>query len=231
MARFFRDGREDPLDRIETILRRMLDDDRHAFDAATSALLAGADVNVVGPDLLATDRRVNDAERDVRRELIIHAGVNSSTELPAMLAYMSIVKDIERIGDYSKNIFDLAAADVDLARAEDRQDLLAIRDRVSLMIAEVAGILSQRDEDRAWKLSSEADALLDDFDERVDGLIRSDGLAKDAVPRALYFRHCKRIVAHLMNVLSSVIMPLDQIDYFDEDRATRDPSVAAPDAT
>jgi hypothetical protein len=29
------------------------------------------------------------------------------------------------------------------------------------------------------------------------------------------------VVAHLMNVLSAVIMPLDQLDYFDEDPEDR----------
>ena len=223
MARFFRDGGQDLLDDVERKVRTMLDDDRHAFDAATSALLAGASAEVVGPDLLETDRRVNDAEREVRRELVVHASVTGdvSDVLPSMLAYMSIVKDVERIGDYAKNIFDLAAAGVDLSDAEDRDDLIAIRDRVSLLISEVSSALGDRDEDRAWRLSNEADEMLDDFDDRVEQLIRSDGPANQAVPRALYFRHCKRVVAHLMNVLSSVIMPLDQLDYFDEDRATR----------
>lgn len=222
MPRFFRDSAGDRLDSVERTLRSMLDDGRHAFDAATSALLAGASTDIVGPDLLATDRRVNEAERTIRRELVVHAGVTGASDIPAMLAYMSIGKDLERIGDYCKNIFDLAALGVDLSAAEDRDDLIAIRDRVSLLISEVAETLSERESDRAWELSSEADEMLDDFDERVDALILSDVPSRHGVPRALYFRHCKRIVAHLMNALSSVIMPLDQLDYFDEDRATRE---------
>ena len=39
--------------------------------------------------------------------------------------------------------------------------------------------------------------------------------------RALAYRYVKRVVAHLMNVLSSVVMPLDQIDSFDEDPEDR----------
>lgn len=224
VMRFFRAGGEDLSESVGRTLRTMLDDDRHAFDAAASALLAGASPDVVGPDLLATDARVNRAERNVRRELVVHAGVSGLDEMPAMLAYMSIVKDIERIGDYAKNIFDLAAAGVDLSEAPDRDDLVAIRDRVSLMIAEVSMVLSEREEDRAWELSAEGDEMLDDFDERVEVMIKTDEPGHYAVPRALYFRHCKRIVAHLLNVLSSIVMPLDQIDYFDEDRATREPS-------
>ena len=30
------------------------------------------------------------------------------------------------------------------------------------------------------------------------------------------YRYYKRIVAHLMNLLSAVVMPLDRLDYYDE---------------
>lgn len=221
VLRFFRPGGDDRLEGVERTVRQMLDDNRHAFDAATSAVLAGASVEVVGPDLLETDRRINDAEREVRRELVVHASVRGDVEIPAMLAYMSIVKDLERVGDYAKNIFDLADTGVDLSEAEDRDELVATRDRVSRMIAEVGAILEDRDEEQAWALIGEGDEMLDDFDARVEDLINSQRRGNYAVPRALYFRHTKRVVAHLMNVLSSVVMPLDQLDYFDEDRATR----------
>lgn len=221
MTPLFR-GPADRLDDAERTIRAMLDDGRHAFDVATSTLLAGGSVDVAGPDLIATDRRINDAERSVRRELVVHGSVSGRADIPVMLVYMSIVKDIERIGDYAKNIYDLAAAGVDLSSAPDHGELTAIRDRVSLLIAEVAKVLAERDEERAWELSREGDAMLDDFDERVDRLIVAEDPARQAVPRALLFRHSKRIVAHLMNVLSAVIMPLDQLDYFDEDHATRD---------
>jgi hypothetical protein len=44
-----------------------------------------------------------------------------------------------------------------------------------------------------------------------------------AVPRALAHRYLKRVVAHLMNLLTAVIMPLDRLDYFDEDPEDRRP--------
>ena len=36
--------------------------------------------------------------------------------------------------------------------------------------------------------------------------------------RWIPYRYFKRIVAHLMNLLSAVTMPLDELDYFDEQR-------------
>ena len=43
--------------------------------------------------------------------------------------------------------------------------------------------------------------------------------ATHAVPRALYYRYLKRIVGHLMNILTALVMPLDKLDFFwQEDR-------------
>lgn len=221
VLRFFRSEPSGSLEDIETRLLGMLADDRHSFDAATSALLLGADVDVVGPDLRETDRRVNEAERTIRRELVVHTSVHGSVDVPAVLVYMSIVKDVERIGDYAKNIYDIAADGADLSQDDDHDDLLALRDEISRLISEVAEVFRLRDPDRARGLIINGDRLQDDLDELVSTLVMSDSVAHYAVPRALFFRHCKRVVAHLMNVLSAIVMPVDQIDYFDEDPEDR----------
>ena len=62
--------------------------------------------------------------------------------------------------------------------------------------------------------------MLDMFDDLVDSLVTSDGAASEAVPRALFYRHLKRIVAHLMNLLTAVVVPVDRLDYLDEPRET-----------
>jgi hypothetical protein len=51
--------------------------------------------------------------------------------------------------------------------------------------------------------------------------VRRDEPGTQAVARALTHRYLKRVIAHLMNVLSAVIMPLDKLDYFDEDPEDR----------
>ncbi|MDX1621484.1 MAG: PhoU domain-containing protein [Nitriliruptorales bacterium] len=217
VLRFFRSEPGDRLEDIEARLLGMLSDDRHSFDIASGALLSGADPAVVGPDLRETDHRVNEAERLIRRELVVHASVHGSIDVPAVLVYMSIVKDVERIGDYAKNIYDIAADGADLSGDDDHDDLIALRDEISQLIAEVAEVFRRRDAERARALLSRCDQLQDDLDEMVSTLVTSESIARYAVPRALFFRHCKRVIAHLMNVLSAVVMPVDQLDYFDED--------------
>ena len=38
------------------------------------------------------------------------------------------------------------------------------------------------------------------------------------MPRALFYRHLKRITAHLANLLTAVVVPVDKLDYIDEPR-------------
>ena len=209
------------LDPIKATILEMLANDRHSFDLATSALLAGADVEIVGPELLETDRNVNEATAAVRRKLVVHVGVHGANEVTPVLAFMSIVKDAERVGDYAKNIRDIARQGVDLSHEDDQGELSAYRDRVSSLITEAARIFGEEDVDGARVLHSEGDRMLDDFDQRVDAYVRSELPGSSAVPRALFYRYLKRIVAHLMNMLTALIMPLDRLDYFDESPGTR----------
>jgi phosphate uptake regulator len=196
-------------------------DDRHAFDLAMAALLGAAVPRSVGAELRTTDHRVNEAERVIRRELLVHASVHGRIDTPAVLIYMSIVKDVERVGDYAKNIFDLAADGARLHEGPEAATLRRLRDEVSGFIAEAGEVFAARDAERARPLLARGDELLDAFDERVSALVRGDSPADGAVARALLYRYLKRIVAHLMNILSAVVMPVDQLDYFDEDPEDR----------
>ncbi len=218
---FQRDGDADRLDRIEATLQQMLADDAHAFDLAMSALVEGEAPHVIGPELRATDHKVNEAEREIRRELVVHASVHGGIDTPAILVYMSIVKDVERIGDYAKNLFDLAADDAAIVQGQPAADLRTLRTEITELIPRVAVAFSERDEAQARPLLSRGDQLLDLFDARVSALVRGDDQSPQAVAVALAYRYLKRIVAHLMNILSAVVMPVDRLDYFDEDPEDR----------
>lgn len=219
---FFRSRDDEGFELVETQIAQMLSDGRHCFDAASNALLAGTDASIVGPDIRATDRRINETEQEVRRSLVVHASVHgAAADVALILKYMNVVKDIERVGDYAKNIFDLAAQGATFQESSDTAELVAYRDSVSLLIANTSRVFGERDTEQARKLVTEGDRLLDEFDEHVRELVESDIPARMGVPRALFYRYMKRIAAHLMNVLSAVVMPVDRLDYYDENQEDR----------
>ncbi|TVR32512.1 MAG: phosphate uptake regulator PhoU [Nitriliruptor sp.] len=210
---------DDRLESIEAIIQRMFNDDRVVFDLAMSILLDGVDWKSVRREIKVTDQRVNEGEREVRRDLVVHASVVGAIDTPAILVYMSIVKDIERIGDYGKNLRDLGRDGVDLSDFPAWHEL---RSEIDGLIAETAETFADRDEARARQLLVRGDELLDEFDKTVSSIVRGDDDRPNGVGRALAARYLKRIVAHLTNVLSAIVMPLERLDYFDEDPEDRE---------
>ncbi|MEX0835199.1 MAG: PhoU domain-containing protein [Nitriliruptor sp.] len=217
----FRSDAGERLERIEEAIQQMLRDDAHSIELAMSALLGGVDSHSVGAELRATDHRVNEAERGIRRDLVVHASVHGSIDTPAILIYMSIVKDIERIGDYAKNLFDLAHDGTNLTVTSRGARHTAMHTEMIRMINEVSTAFRERDPELSRELLAHGDELLVDFDDAVSSLVRSDSVGDQSVAQALAYRYYKRIIAHLLNVLSAVVMPVDRLDYFDEDPEDR----------
>ena len=218
---FFRRSDDSGLGRIEAQVQRMVTDARHTFDLAMNAIAGGA-VASVADEVRRTDRQINVTEMEIRRELVVHFSVHAGGDATEMLVFMNMIKDLERIGDYNKNIFDLAEEGVSFAEAEDLERILGFRDEVSSRIALMGEILTERDEERARSYIARGDELRREFDALVNELVHSTGQALQAVPRALLYRFLKRVTAHSLNVVSAVGMPVDRLDYFDEDVEDRD---------
>ena len=217
---FFRRPEESGLENIESQVQRMVNDARHTFDLALSAVTGGA-VETVADEIRETDRQINATEVQIRRALLVHASVHGGIDTPEVLAFMNMIKDLERIGDYNKNIFDLAEEGVSFTESPELDSILSLRDEVSSRISLMGEILSMRDEERARTYIERGDEMRKDFDRRVNELLHSTEEAVTAVPRALLFRFLKRVSAHSSNVVSAVVMPVDQLDYYDESEDTR----------
>ena len=217
---FFRRPDDSGIDHIEAQVQRMVTDARHTFDLAMNAVTGGS-VASVADEVRRTDRQINVTEMEIRRELVVHFSVHAGGDATEMLVFMNMVKDLERIGDYNKNVFDLAEEGVAFAEADDLERILGFRDEISSRIALMGEILTVRVEERARAYIARSDELRREFDTLVNGLVHSTEPALHAVPRALLYRFLKRITAHSMNVVTAVVMPVDRLDYYDEADDTR----------
>jgi phosphate uptake regulator len=220
--RIFRSGRHERLVQIEEKFLRMLADDRKIYDLAMAALFGDVDPRDVNNEIRDTDYLVNRAEREIRRELVVHASVVGAIETPAILIYMSIVKDIERVGDYAKNLVDLALDGANFSEGPDLEEWREVSGKLSQFISSTAEAFKARDTERVRVLLTEGDELLSRFDDAVSEMVSGRDQRSQAVARALALRYLKRVLAHLMNVLTSVVMPVHLLDYFDEDPEDRD---------
>lgn len=215
-------GDKQGLARIFQHFSQMLEDGRHIFDAASNTFLGGTDPQTVRDDLYATDRRINKVEQKIRREIVVHVSVSDRAEFPVCLKLMSLVKDAERIGDYAKNIFDLGVAVRDFETCSSRADLVQLKDQVSRLLAKMRNLHESQDEEQSRAFCEQGEAVLRHCDERVTVLVTGEDNSPHAVAAALMYRYVKRVMAHAMNIVSSIFVPVDKLDYFDEDPETRD---------
>ena len=221
MFEFFKSTGHTAIESVEQMLTTMLLDGHEVYATASDALFGGGKSRETRAEVRATDKGINAAQREVRRELMLHAAVSESVDLPLVLSYMSVVKDAERIGDYAKNIYDLVRYGADFEESPDRDVLNGYREAVGDLILQAAGVFESRDEDRARQLVDKADGFLDEHDAEIKRAFNREGEVADAVARALYFRFLKRITAHIMNLLTALVMPVDQLDYYDEAKDDR----------
>ena len=201
------------LERMRTEFGQMLDAGRHVFDTAANAFLGGTDLEIIRKDLFKTDKRINRAERRIRREIVVHASVHGAVEFPACLVLMSIVKDAERVGDYGKNLFDLAELAPRAPEGEQRNALVQLKDRISQMMAACREVFDSNDKEAATRLIVMAKAIEDICDERIRALVQGTLVDEMAPAYVLAYRYIKRVTSHARNVASSVVQPLDKLDF------------------
>lgn len=218
---FFRGGGQTTIEEVEATLVEMMRNARYVYDEAMGAVFGGGKSKETKRDLRKTDQEINAAQQQVRRALVMHASVSPTVDIGDTLAYMSVVKDVERVGDYSKNLYDLAKFGADFSTAPDREYLADYRDRVGQLIDDATVVFQHRDSEGAQRLIDKADVFLDEYDANVKTAFKSEGPAADAVARTLYFRFLKRITAHVMNLMTALVVPLHRLDYYDEAKEDR----------
>ena len=207
----------DGLGKMTSEFGHMLDAGRHCFDVAANALLGGTDPEVIRKDLFSTDQSINEAEQNIRRHLVVHVSVHGAASLPACLVLMTVVKDAERIGDYAKNVFDLTprASAISTASAA-HSDLVELKDEVSAALAKTRKAFDSQSEDEARALVRQMNDMEDRCDQRIEEILAGEAEHSAPATLVLAYRYFKRVVSHAMNITTSIFMPLDKIDYFDE---------------
>ena len=164
------------------------------------------------------DIRVNKLERAIRKKLVTHLSLpGNQADSPYGLLLMSVIKDVERLGDYAKNLGEIADL---LPRPLPSHPLVdELRDlarQIEELLHQVREVFEREDRDKAWALVRAGRDVSSRCQQLVVKLAASDLPTNTAVPLAIGSRFYKRIEKHLLNLLTSVIMPLHKLDYFDE---------------
>lgn len=205
---------------------RMLEDGQKTFDLGASAYLGAADAASVAEELVRTDQNINRLERQIRREIVVHAMVAGAGDFPFCLVLMSIVKDAERIGDYAKNILDLGRFRPKVPGGPYEKRLSLLRGQINELLAETRALYEAQDTDAAAGFIEKCEVLKDVCDDAIEEILteaepRTVDPA-DPAATALCYRYFKRVISHARNIVTSIVVPVDMLDYFDESAETKD---------
>ena len=107
------------------------------FSAAIRYLRRGEKIKTL-KNLKKRDREINEFQKSVRKKVVTHFSVSQKVEdFPSGLVLLNIVVDVERLGDYTKNILDLAIHYPDpLVSEECLSSLKEIEDNIQSRFAD-----------------------------------------------------------------------------------------------
>lgn len=165
------------------------------------------------------DVEINTFQRDVRKKVVTHYAISQDIDdLPNGLVLLNMVVDVERLGDYTKNILDLALNHPNIIKSEEfSEDLYHVEQEVISRFSKTLEAIHTQDANVARSMMvSYKETLTSVSDDIVNGCISGEitlGDESKTVSLALYARYLKRIGAHLKNITTVLINPFEAVGY------------------
>jgi phosphate transport system protein len=208
---------ENLLDEARAESLQMLEQAREMYEAVTQAMREEVHQGVL--DRIATmDRSLNRKEVDVRKKVFEHLAVSKGQDLLLGLVLVTVVIDIERIGDYTKNIGELVTfipGRLDFGRFEERYESIEARTRE--MFDRTKSVFQAGDPETARKAIEFYDRISKDTDGMLKEIMEtgapSDSVEKRILGLALLLRYVKRVAAHLKNMCTAFSNPYPTIGF------------------
>ena len=209
---------EDSLSQAWASSNEMLTLSHVMFTDAIGALRSG-EKNKVIKSIKQRDTDINKYQRDIRKKVVTYYSISKDvTNIDSGLVLINMVVDIERIGDYTKNILDLAKHHPKkLVSEKISDDLRVVEKAVIERFKNTIKAVGEMDEEVAKELIK---SYRSDLGKLSDNLVASSisgklqiGEEHKASSMVLYARYLKRIGAHLKNITSVVVNPFESIGY------------------
>ncbi|MGD2093978.1 MAG: PhoU domain-containing protein [Phycisphaerales bacterium] len=199
--------------------RSMLDDTEFMFKAVCGRLLDNVEEPGLKQKIYDIDKKVNLLQKEIRKRIMEHLSLQPTVDVAACLVLMSVVKDAERLGDYCKNLYEVT----ELISAPVNRELFTnyfddMDKDILNLFEQTEKAFIESDEDKARASWDYEKKIAKECDKIVKQLAQSELSVNEAVSLVLVARHFKRLAAHLVNIATSMILPLSDLDYFDERR-------------
>ena len=165
------------------------------------------------------DGDVNRLQRSVRQKIYRHLSLTEGKDLLSSMQLHDIVNEIERVGDYSKNIaelVDMLSGPVDWGHREDgmravHRDVLKMFDETFVCIEQGDKEAGRRCDELYGSVARYCDATLEEI--VGEGEEDSDHVERSHLSLVLMLRYTKRVAAHLRNTGLTITNPYNRLGY------------------
>ena len=163
-------------------------------------------------DVSQDDEEIHIGERMVRRMILEHLTLSPREDLPASLAIISVVHDVERIGDYCKSLIEIGQWDhVCSGNSQYLQMCRDLHEQIKPLFPRTLEALRENNVELARQVMRRHEEIKGQTD-RVLATAMADAEAnRETLLHTLAARLLRRVSAHLSNVASSVANPLDRV--------------------
>ncbi len=195
----------DAMGAVDTMLRVS----GEMLEAALACLLDNEPLEI---DLSERDKEVNEGEQEVRRLVIEHLAIDPERERILSLILISAVQEAERVGDLAKSL-SAAATLADSPRLSPHvEPLRGLRDRLLRLVDATRKGFVQGDARAARSVTEEHQEIKKMVAVYLETLAHANDVSSnEAVVFAISVRMMARISSHLSNIVSSTLVPFDQI--------------------
>jgi Na+/phosphate symporter len=183
-----------------------------ACDALHDELTEG-----VWNQLARMDREVNRQQMQVRKDVFSHLALARNRELLTGLQLLSAVVDVERVGDYTKNIGELAKSNPGVSNFGEYDERVRdlerdVRELFDLTLA----AFGESDADSSLEVMERFRAFNAQCDRSIMEMLvdaPDEGVDRSSLALILLLRYLKRVGAHLKNAASVMVNPYHRIGY------------------
>ncbi|MCK4527723.1 hypothetical protein KAW18_10170 [candidate division WOR-3 bacterium] len=195
----------------ENIVVEMLD---IAFDMFQYSMRVVIEKEKEKEDIYKIDQQLNQLQIKVRRNILEHLAINPAQDITPSLIMTTIVVDIERVGDYSKNLIELSHKYSEPLKGIYIQKIKELEGRVQSKFRKVINVYADQNRELGSKMIEGLVLISKECDSMLEELVEDENLnSKEGIIYALLIRYLKRITAHIKNVASGVVNPFHRLGY------------------
>jgi phosphate transport system protein len=203
----------------DVLLKSALEQSGQAIDKAGRMFSLGMAVVTEGTDIAKTifdmDKELNSIQIDIRKKVLEHLAINPAQDVTSSLILITIIIDIERVGDLAKNLVEIQLMSRGaLDEPAYASDIKTMREKLEASFITVRKAFLEGNDDKANQVMGDCTWIGTRCDATIQVIAGDEELeVREAVAYTLLFYYLKRISSHIRNIASSVVNPFHKLGY------------------